>query len=521
MTTTGGVRKRCNPSRTDQRRLRALGWSLCAAVGLLGGCGGGGGSSSSGPAGNGADSAVLAAHCVAPRGASIVDADGRPYPDQPGTLANELSWVRTWIDETYLWYQDVRGLSAATLDAARYASPADYFDALKTPAITASGKPKDAYHFVYDTPSWVALSRSGISYGYGFEISFISARAPRSAVVAYTQPGTPAANAGIARGARVLSVDGVDLVNDQTAAGVDALNAGLFPAAAGSHSFTLLDRGSASPRTVTLTASALTMAPVQNVKTLAAPNRSVGYLQFNDHIAPAELQLVNAINQFVAAGVTDLVLDMRYNGGGYLDIASELAFMVAGPGPTAGKVFERMSFNDKNPFQLSDAQRSTGFHDAAVGFSAARGQSLPRLNLRRVYLLAGAGTCSASEAVVNGLRGVGVDVVLIGGKTCGKPYGFYPTDNCGTTYFAIQFQGVNQLGFGDYADGFAPTCAADDDFGHPLGDPSEGLLATALGHRSTGVCQAGMSRALAATRDAVHSGPPLQRPPARENRFYR
>jgi hypothetical protein len=299
------------------------------------------------------------------------------------------------------------------------------------------------------------------------------------------------------------------------------LIAGLFPSASGTHTFTILDRGSASPRTVTLAASALTMAPVQNVKALEAPNASVGYLQFNDHIAPAELQLVNAIGQFAAAGVTDLVLDMRYNGGGYLDIASELAFMVAGPGPTAGKVFERMSFNDRNPFNLSESQRRTPFHDTALGFSATPGHALPRLNLRRVYVLAGAGTCSASEAVVNGLRGVGVDVVLVGGTTCGKPYGFYPADNCGTTYFAIQFQGVNQQGFGDYADGFAPTCAADDDFGHERGDASERLLATALGHRATGVCQAGVARALAATRDVAGSGPPLLRPPARDNRYYR
>ena len=58
-------------------------------------------------------------------------------------------------------------------------------------------------------------------------------------------------------------------------------------------------------------------------------------------------------------------------------------------------------------------------------------------------VLTGPDTCSASESVINGLRGVDVEVNLIGGPTCGKPYGFYPQDNCGTTYFAIQFQGVN------------------------------------------------------------------------------
>ena len=92
--------------------------------------------------------------------------------------------------------------------------------------------------------------------------------------------------------------------------------------------------------------------------------------------------------------------------------------------------------------------------------------------------------CSASESVVNSLRGVGVAVNLIGDTTCGKPYGFYPEDNCGTTYFAIQFQGVNAQNFGDYSDGFSPSssvsaagasvpgCSVADDFGHALGDPA-------------------------------------------------
>lgn len=97
---------------------------------------------------------------------------------------------------------------------------------------------------------------------------------------------------------------------------------------------------------------------------------------------------------------------------------------------------------------------------------------------------------TASEAIINGPRGVNVDVVLIGGKTCGKPYGFTAKDNCGISHFPIEFAGVNAKGFGDYADGFvpgsgptvryAPGCTVADDLGHALGDPQEGMLATAL-----------------------------------------
>ena len=505
---------------SDRRRAW---WHLggCTALFVIAGCGGGGGSTST-PAAPIAD----AQHCAAPRPFGTLDADGRLYGDVQGTVADEKAWVRAYIDETYLWYQDVRALSASTLDANTYASAATYFGALKSPAITASGKPKDRFHFTYHTPTWIALSRSGQSYGYGFEIALLSATPPRQAIVAFTDPNTPATAEHIARGAQILTVDGVDLVNDGTQAGVDILNAGLFPSAAGSHIFTIRDLGSATTRSVTLAAGTLTSTPVQNVKSLPAPNNQVGYMLFNDHIATSEVQLIDAINQLKTAGVSDLVIDIRYNGGGYLDIASELAYMVAGPAQTSGKTFEKLNFNDQNPFGLTDAQRTTPFQSVGQDFvpNTTANQPLPNLGLSRVYVLTGSGTCSASEAIINGLRGAGVTVNQIGTTTCGKPYGFFPQDNCGVTYFAIQFQGVNQLGFGDYADGFAPTCTVADDFNHALGDPAEARLAMALGHRTSGSCvpasSQGMSK-LQAVRVPAGVEPMLVRSPLRENRFYR
>ena len=124
---------------------------------------------------------------------------------------------------------------------------------------------------------------------------------------------------------------------------------------------------------------------------------------------------------------------------------------------------------------------------------------LPLLNLDRVVVISGSGTCSASEAVINELRGVGVEVILIGDTTCGKPYGFYGIDNCGTTYFTIQFKVVNAAGFGDYTDGFSPPgaensgvelsgCAVGDDLSKPLGDINEARLTTALNYLETGSC---------------------------------
>jgi hypothetical protein len=161
-------------------------------------------------------------------------------------------------------------------------------------------------------------------------------------------------------------------------------------------------------------------------------------------------------------------------------------------------------------------------------------QALPTLNLTRVYVLAQSGTCSASEAVINGLRGVNVDVVLIGGKTCGKPYGFTAKDNCGISYFPIEFAGVNAKGFGDYSDGFVPGsgptaryvpgCTVEDDLGRALGDTQEGMLAAAMTHASTGQCPigTGLSASARAQSSPAMEGAAalhLQRNPARSNRL--
>jgi len=130
------------------------------------------------------------------------------------------------------------------------------------------------------------------------------------------------------------------------------------------------------------------------------------------------------------------------------------------------------------------------------GSTKTPGIALPHLDLPRVYVITGPNTCSASESIINSLRGINVKVIQIGSTTCGKPYGFYPADNCGTTYFSIQFRGVNAKDFGDYPDGFSPAnstgevgvtlpgCSVFDDFAHALGDASEARLAEALSYRT-------------------------------------
>jgi len=317
-------------------------------------------------------------------------------------------------------------------------------------------------------------------------------------VVAFVEPGTPASAANLTRGMEVLTVNGVDFVNDNTQSGIDLLNAAFFPDSAGqTFTFGFDPPNGGTPVTVSLTSANITHTPVLLADSIDQGGVKVGYLVFNDHIATAEEELVDAVNALQADNIQDLILDIRYNGGGFLDIASELAYMISGRTGT----FETQQFNGKMPGRnpvFDVPLEPTPIHTTTQDFSLPPNQPLPTLGLDRVYVITGPNTCSASEAIINGLRGLGVQVFQIGSTTCGKPYGFYPQDNCGTTYFSIQFQGINAMSFGDYPDGFAPQnqggvrsvdlpgCSVADDFQHPLGSANEARLQAALEFRASG-----------------------------------
>lgn len=438
--------------------------------------------------------------CQVPR-SGIDPATNQPYLDLQGTTPDENNFLRSYSDNTYLWYSEI-----VDQDPGPFNDPLVYFNQLRTTAATPSGLPKDRFHFTIPTDEYFQLVQSGVSAGYGATWALLAAAPPREIVVAYTEPNSPATNLPmpLVRGARVLTVDGEDVANGND---VDTLNGGLFPAGTGElHEFQILYPGEQAPRLVQLTSEEITSAPVQNVSVVPVGTDRIGYMLFNDHILPAENALVDAVNQLNAnGGVDDLVLDIRYNGGGFLFIASQLAYMIGGPQATASLPFETLQFNDKHPVTnpvTGEALAPTPFYN-----TTKTSQPLPVLNLpiRRVYVLTGPGTCSASESVMNSLEGVDVEVIQIGSTTCGKPYGFYMTPNCGTSYFTIQFRGVNAKNFGDYTDGFSPEntdpntslvgtlvpgCSVADDFSTQLGDPAEARFAAALTYRNTGQCPA-------------------------------
>jgi carboxyl-terminal processing protease len=426
-------------------------------------------------------SGTLAGKCVAPG-----------MNEGPGNLDTERKYVRSIMNEGYLWYKEIPEVDANKFQLAAYKNDlyttlSAYFEALKTTSKTPSGKLTDEFSFTVKTADRMQ-QQSGISSGYGIRFAFINRMPPRLLRVLYVEPGSPAETAGVLRGDTVKSIDGVS-IDDNTEAGTATLSAGLSPRVASKTTvFGLQAPGALEPRNVSVTSSQNIAVPaVVNTDVISDNGRTVGYMVFNSFaIAAAEQQLFDAFTKFKNAAVNELVLDLRYNGGGFVILSNQLAWMIGGPS-LEGKVYEKTLCNDKNSFSICN--KSDVFQKTTVGLSGPKDRPLPQLGLSRVFVLTSASTCSASEALINGLAPF-VNVIRLGSTTCGKPYGFTYKDNCGTSYALMQFKGVNADGFGDYADGFAPTCKVADDLSKARGDVSELMLAGALTYMRTGQCPA-------------------------------
>ena len=233
----------------------------------------------------------------------------------------------------------------------------------------------------------------------------------------------------------------------------------------------------------------------------SAGGRKVGYVLFNDHDSDAQDALITAIDGLRTAAVTDLVLDMRNNSGGFLYVAQTAASLVTSP-QASGKVFEQLRYNNKRQAESNAGALLFSSQVQVSGPRYPRGFGLPQLSLPRLYVLSSSLTCSASESIINSLRGIDVEVIVIGDTTCGKPYGFRRKDNCGLAFFPIEFQGYNAKGFGDYTAGITPTCRVAENpstaLDKPgLGSTDEPLLAAALRHVDTGSCPAAPAQAQA------------------------
>jgi C-terminal processing protease CtpA/Prc len=197
----------------------------------------------------------------------------------------------------------------------------------------------------------------------------------------------------------------------------------------------------------------------------------VGYLVFNQFIETSSEELETVFTSFSQEGIDELILDLRYNGGGRGSIARYLSELIAGT-HVENEIFSQIVHNDKY-----------SAWDIVDYFSRADYS----LNLDRVIVITSAETCSASEMVINCLKPF-IDVVLVGTNTCGKPVGMYGYDLFDKHISPIELKTVNANGVGDYFDGILPTCDSEDDLLKQFGDEEESSLQEALNYVRNGSC---------------------------------
>jgi C-terminal processing protease CtpA/Prc len=272
--------------------------------------------------------------------------------------------------------------------------------------------------------------------------------------ISWVHEGSAAGRAGLDRGALIVAVNGHPIESLSPAELNTELSRDVVV-----HTIRELD---GSVHDVELRQGDVQITSVKNQTVIDTPGGPVGYLMFTTFVLPGEDELKSAFSVFRDRGVSQLVIDLRYNGGGLLRTAALLGGLIAKD--AAGQPLIVETYNNLH----SNLNRRRLMEDTPESVASTH-----------VVFLTTGRTASASEQVINGLRPY-LDVEVVGTTTLGKPVGADAWDHCDYTLAPITFHSLNAAGEGDYFSGIEPTCSVPDDLLHRLGDPNELQFQTAL-----------------------------------------
>lgn len=464
-------------------RHRAVTLACCSAM-MLAACGDGGGSTPT------------------PSPTTSTPTPGTPTPSTPTPTACSLTarknWVRSIADEWYLF----PNLMATGTSATTSLSVPEYIDALVKPARDDN---KDrGFTYITSIAEENAYYQDGANVGYGFRLAV---NYSGQLVVTEVFEGSPAAATSITRGAIIEAV-GTSSANQTTIASLvaannyDRLNEFFFPADGGKTITIRVRHREGATRQVSVTSAEFEIDPVSDTigtKIFTEGTRKIGYIALRSFITPAEADLVNAFARFKAEGVTELIVDLRYNGGGLLSTAEVFGDLLGGG--LNGQVFQKMMLRDSKSAQ-----------NEIFNF-AARAQSITPT---KIAFIGTRSTASASEMIINAMVPyLGENMALIGENTYGKPVGQFAFDNagCDDRLRLLAFRNANANDQGDYYTGLASTlpktCVAQDDVSRDLGDQQEGMIARALDFLGGRTCTPIMT-ATASSRSVAPAKPQLE-----------
>jgi carboxyl-terminal processing protease len=371
---------------------------------------------------------------------------------------SQNSWIRTQLTNYYYWYQHL----PANVSPASFTTPEAYLEAVRFRPID------NTYSYITSAAANDAFYSDSqfIGFGFGQQTTTSEIR------VLQVYQDSPALEAGLQRGDRITHVNG------QTVAAMvtNGTIASAFGAAEiGVASEITFVKPSGESRSARMVKRLVTIPTVSLTQVVEVDGRRVGYLFFRNFVRPSTAALDEAFASLKAAGATELVLDLRYNGGGLVDVAVHLASLIGGA-RTAGQVMINWIHNDKIGPSFNKVTR----------FEETPAQTL---NLQRLVVITTRGSASASELIINSLRPY-MPVTVIGDTTYGKPVGQFSFNFCEKVLVPVTFSLKNVNNEGEFFDGIAADCPAPDDITHQLGDPAETSYAEALTFIRTGACSA-------------------------------
>ena len=460
--------------------IAALALSICVVA-----CGGGGG---------GSPSPVPVAGGDTGSGSGSGSGSGGGSADACGAEA-QVQFVKEVSESYYYWYDEL-----AQVNAADYSDPSDYLSAIMQPIWTDGTGRDPGFSYLTTIEEDTQRFTSGAFYGYGVRYLIID----NNFYFADSYEGGPAHTAGIRRGQRLLAVKRDGESAFETWDELVARNAELPTAVFGARGelqttvFRVEYEGEESEIAVT---TAETTTPPLAGEALVIERDSgtpVGYLNFRTFIDAADGLLRAAATKFREAGVTDLIIDLRYNGGGLVRVAETFLNLLAGDNAN-GELSYIINLNDKHQNENSTAN----FRSLPETFSP----------LRIAFITTG-GSASASELLINGLD-PHIELAIIGSETSGKAVGQYAfdldPDACETRLRLIAFEIQNGEGQGGYFTGLVSTgrftfFEAADDATRPFGDAQEDSFETAFNWLS-GTLSASQSKSLAVMTDKMRDKP--------------
>ena len=387
-----------------------------------------------------------------------------PPPNPIGTgntsQVNNVAFQKT--QDYYLWNTQL----PATLNTSSFTDPIGVMTAIRQYSIEPGfSTPVDKWSFAMKKTEWdqysggmSSLSSSTSADGdFGITVFF---RAEGDLRVRLTEPNSPAGILGIKRGWRITKINGN---TNLTTANAQFIINNIYKSTTAAVTFTKPDGSSVD---INLTAGHYNDKPAYLDTVYNSPSGNIGYFVYNSflgNINQISAEYARVFNHFASAGISNLIVDLRYNGGGYLSLQEQLANYLITSNAQGSVMFKQMYNNNHS------------HENSTVIFN-----KLGSLQLNKIYFIVSNSTASASELLINNLKPY-MDVRLIGNSnTHGKPVGFFPIENGEWYVFPVSFKTINKNGEGNYYNGLIPNALVADGLDKDWGDVEESSLASAI-----------------------------------------